>query len=106
MHQSFVTTAPLPPPPKSHVLQGPAESHSPALYNSKFHRCVISQAPHLPGTAGGLKKSVPRTLAPLSPAHLHRWGGGAVVTNDWCIIEHDLHYGINLIFRSLQLSIL
>ena len=35
---------------------------------------------------GGTQKVMPRTLAPLSPAHPRRWWwGGAGVTNDWCI---------------------
>ena len=68
MHQSFVTTAPAPStPPTGHsgdnnfssitvLLRGLAESHSPALYNIKFHgegggevMCVISLARHLRG---------------------------------------------------------
>ena len=63
----------------SPALRGLAESHSPVLYKSKFHWgciCVISQAWHLPGTAGELKRSLPSTLAPLSPAHPRRWVGG------------------------------
>ena len=34
-------------------------------------------------TSPGLKMSLSRTLAPLSPAHSCRWG--TVATNDWCI---------------------
>ena len=56
MHQSS-----LPPPPPPHFT---------GVYLRN------TQARHLPGTAGELKKSLPRTLAPLSPAHLRRWGGG------------------------------
>ena len=45
---------------------------------------------HKPGTypilRGNSKRSLPRTLAPLSPAHPRRWGAG--VTNDWCITLH------------------
>ena len=52
--------------------------------NSTGYIYVISQARHLPGTAGELKRSLPRTFAPLSPAHPRRWWG-AGVTNDWCI---------------------
>ena len=51
--------------------------------------CIRSLARHIPGTKGELKRSLPRTLAPLSPTHPRRCvggGGGAVVTNDWCII--------------------
>ena len=44
--------------------------------NSTGYIYVISQARHLPGTAGELKRSLPRTLAPLSPAHPRRLGGG------------------------------
>ena len=56
------------------------------IVTSTGYICVISQARHLPGAAGELERSLPRTLAPLSPAHPRRlWGGGAVVTNDWCI---------------------
>ena len=39
---------------------------------------------HLPGTAGELKRSLPCTLAPRSPA-LPVGLRGAVVTNDWCV---------------------
>ena len=48
----------------------------------------LSLALHLPGTAGEIKRSLPRTLALPSPAYpRRRWrGAGAVVTNDWCII--------------------
>ena len=53
--------------------------------NSTGYIYVISQARHSPGTAGELKRSLPRTLAPLSPAHPSRWGGGGTGTNDWCI---------------------
>ena len=41
--------------------------------------CIISRARHCWET----QMSLPHPLAPLSTAHLRRWG--AVVTNDWCI---------------------
>ena len=37
---------------------------------------VKAQAQHLLGTVGELKRSLPRTLALLSPAHPRRWGEG------------------------------
>ena len=100
MHQSFVTTAPPPPqlrgiagtttfhhnsPAKSPVLRGPAESHSPALYKSKFHGVYLRniKSPALTRYCGGTQK----VIAPhISPAILvGGGGGGAGVTNDWCI---------------------
>ena len=45
------------------------------IVNSMRYICVISQAQHLPGTAGELKRSLPHTLALLSPAHPCRWEG-------------------------------
>ena len=115
MHQSFVTTAPLTyvhhihhSPAKSPALRGPSESYNPALYNSKFHGVYLQiSALHLPGTAGKLEKSLPRTLA-----RPRRWGGGwgAVVTNDWCIncevligilcLDWFLKHELNLFFTS------
>ena len=68
-------------------------SHSPALYNSKFHRdyilCNITSSPSTyqalqggggGGGGGGLKKSLPHTLASCPPPI--PVGGVAVVTND------------------------
>ena len=69
---------------------GPAERHSPALYNNKFNGIYMH---HITSpAAGGLKRSMSRTLAPLFPAHPRRcvcWGGGvrSVVTNNWCITK-------------------
>ena len=90
MHQSFVTTAP---PPTGNSGGNDFSSITAllkALYcgdllrviallfirvNSTGYIYVISQAQHLPGTAGEPERSLPRTLAPLSPAHPRRWGG-------------------------------
>ena len=85
MHQSFVTTT-HPPTGNSRdnmfssmkaLLKKPctagisAESHSPALYNSKFHWGIFVHY-HKPDTylalRGALKRSLPHTLALLSPA--------------------------------------
>ena len=63
-------------------------SHSPALYNSKFHGVYLHYITNLALNRhyGQLKRSLPwTTLTPLSPAHPRRLGGGAVITNDWCI---------------------
>ena len=90
MHQLFVTTAP---PPTGNSGDNDFSSITAllkALYcgdllrviallfirvNSTGYIYVISQARHLPGTAGELKRSLPCTLTPLSPVHPHRWGG-------------------------------
>ena len=84
MHQSFVTSVGT----MTFHHHSPAKRPAPAgdqlrviallfiIVNSMGVFCVISQAPHLHGTAGGLKRSVPYTLAPLSPAHPHGWGEG------------------------------
>ena len=93
-----------PPPPHTHTngewrgqqlfIQyslGPAERHSPALYDNKFNRIYMHYITS--PAAGELKRPMSRTLAPLSPTHPRRcvcWGergGGrrSVVTNDWCI---------------------
>ena len=74
-----------------HYSLGPAERHSPALYDNKFNRIYMHNITS--PAAGELKRPMSRTLAPLSPAHPRRcvcWGergGGrrSVVTNDWCI---------------------
>ena len=102
MHQSFVIT----PPPHTHThthtqtensgdngfssitALGPAERHSPALYDNKFNGIYMHNITS--PAAGKLKRPMSRTLAPLSPDHPRRcvcWGGGAgsVVANDWCI---------------------
>ena len=42
---------------------------------------------------GGTQKVTALHISPAIPAHLRRWrcgGGGAVVTNDWCITGPDL----------------
>ena len=91
MHQSFVTTAP---PPtgnsgdndfssirallKALHCGGPAESISPALYKSKFHRGIFVQY-HKPGIYLVLRGNS-KGHCPAIPV-----GGGAGVTNDWCI---------------------
>ena len=69
---------------------GPAERHSPALYNNKFNGIYIHNITS--PAAGELKRPMSRTLAPLFPAHPRRcvsWGGGgaSMVTNDWCITK-------------------
>ena len=66
-------------PCKKTALRGPAESHSPALYNSKFHGGIylpIVTSPALTRHRGGTQK--PQTLALLSPAYPvgGRWLGG------------------------------
>ena len=58
---------------------GPAERHSPALYNNKFNGIYMHNITS--PAAGELKRRMSRTLAPLSPAHPRRcmcwaWGGG------------------------------
>ena len=83
MHQSFVTTDP---PPIGNSGDNDFSSITAllkALYcgdllrviallfirvNSTGYIYIISQARHLPGTAGELKRSLPCTLAPLSPS--------------------------------------
>ena len=88
MHQSFVTTAPLPPPPpphptgkmrgqlfihnspaKSPVLRGPAESHSPALHKSKFHGVYLRNitSPALTRYCGGTQKVIAPHINPAIP---------------------------------------
>ena len=54
-------------PAKSPALRGPTESHSHALYKSKFHRGMFAPY-HKPGigTAGELERSLTCTLAPLA----------------------------------------
>ena len=94
MHQSFVPPPPPPPPPprqythtqtensgdngfSSITAMGPAERHSPALYNNKFNGKYMHNITS--SAAGELKRPMSRTLAPLSPAHPRRcvcWGGG------------------------------
>ena len=91
-----------PPPPYTHTKTensghngfssitalGPAERHSPALYNNKFKGIYIHNITS--PDAGELKRPMSRTLAPLFPAHPRRcvsWGGASVVTNDWCITK-------------------
>ena len=84
MHQSFVTTVP---PPTGNSGDDDFSSITAllkALYygdllrviallfiwvNSTGYIYVISQTRHLPGTAGELKRPLPRTLAPISPVH-------------------------------------
>ena len=46
------------------------------IVTSMGYICVISQARHLPGTAEERQRSLPRTLAPLYPAHPRSWEGG------------------------------
>ena len=93
MHQSFVTTAP---PPTGNSGNDEFSSITPllkALYcrdllrikallfirvNSMGYIYVISQAWHLPG---GTQKVIALHISPAIPAG----GGGAGVTNDWCI---------------------
>ena len=47
-------------------------------------------SPHLPGTAGEVKRSMPRTLASISPPIPIGEGGGegGVVTNDWSLTAY------------------
>ena len=86
MHQSFVTTAHPPHTPTGNSGDNDFSSITvllKALYcgdllrvmallfirvNSTGYIYVISQAQHLPSTAGELKRSLPRTLAPPIPA--------------------------------------
>ena len=101
MHESFVTTAP-PPPPMGN--SGDDFSSIKALLkawhcgdllrviallviiiNSAGYICIISVAPHFPGTLGELKRSLPHTLAPLSPAHPHQWGAGVCSGYKWLV---------------------
>ena len=59
---------------------GPAERHSPALYDNKFNRIYMHNITS--PAAGELKRPMSRTLPPLSPAHPRRcvcWGGGGGV---------------------------
>ena len=101
MHQSFVTTAPPlhlrviagtttfhhNSPAKSPVLWGPAESHSPALYKSKFrgvYLCNIT-SPALTRYCGGTQKVIAPHISPAIPVGGGGGGAGAAVTNDWCI---------------------
>ena len=107
LHQSFVTTAPPPP----HTPTGNSGDNDfssitallKALYcgdllrvinllfirvNSTGYIYVISR--HLPGSAGELKRSLPRTLAPLSPGHPRRWGGqGLQMTGALSLTKDD-----------------
>ena len=90
MQQSFVTTAPPHPPPhlqgiagtttfhpnspaKSPLLRGPAESHSPALYKSKFLGVYLRNitSPALTRYCGGTQKVIAPHISPAVPV-----GGG------------------------------
>ena len=85
MHQSFVTTAPhlrgiagtttFHPnsPAKSPVLRGPAESHSPALYKSKFLGVYLRNitSPAFTRYCGGTQKVIAPHISPAVPV-----GGG------------------------------
>ena len=108
MHQSFVTTAPPPPPhiwgiagtttfhpnspTKSPVLQGPAESHSPALYKSKFLGVYLRNitSPALTRYCGGTQK----VIAPhVSPAILVGGGGGGGGRGHKWLVHYDISPG-------------
>ena len=100
MHQSFVTIAPPPThlrgiagqrlfirhsPAKSPALRGPAESHSPALYHSKFHGGIFAKC-HKPSTypaLGTRKVTTPHiSLVIPPPPPSRRWGCGG---NKWLV---------------------
>ena len=53
------------------------------IVNSTGVICVISLARHLLASAGGRKKSLPRTLAPLSPAKPVGGRGGGGGSGQW-----------------------
>ena len=62
-------------PAKSPVLRGPAESHSPALYKSKFHGIYLCNitSPALTRYCGGTQKVIAPHISPAIPVV---WGGG------------------------------
>ena len=99
MHQSLVTT----PHPHTHTQRensrdngfssitalGPAERHSPALYNNKCNRIYMHNITN--PAAGELKRPMSHTLAPLSPAHPRRcvcWGGGEAAVSGYKWLVH------------------
>ena len=105
MHRSFVTTASPPPPPTGNsgdndfssvtalhcgdllgvmaLLFIMVNSTRVYLHNITSRHLRNITSPALTRIVGELERSLPRTLAPLSPAHPRRWR--AVVTNDRCI---------------------
>ena len=74
-------------PAKSPVLRGPTESHSPALYKSKFLGVYLRNitSPALTQYCGGTQKVIALHISPTILV-----GGGAGVTNDWCIMISPL----------------
>ena len=48
-------------------------------------------SPALTRHCGGTQKVIAHILAPPFPTHPRKWGGGAGVTNDWCIIHTYKH---------------
>ena len=107
MHQSFFVTPPPKPPPPIHThtqtensgdngfssitALGPAERHSPALYNNKFNGIYMHNITS--PAAWELKRPMSRILAPLSPAHLRRcvWlgGGGTAVSGYKWLVHYE-----------------
>ena len=107
MHQSFVTTAPAPhlrgiagtttfhhnSPAKSPVLRGPAESHSPALYKSKFHGVYLCNitSPAPTRYCGGTQKVIAPHISPAIPVGggvgVEGWGQGLQMTGALCVVS-------------------
>ena len=97
MHQSFVNS-----PAKSPVLRGPAESHSPALYKSKFLGVYLRNitSPALTRYCGGTQKVIAPHIGPAIPVGGGGGGGGGQGLQRqlfllWCIILDYLHILIN-----------